>query len=276
MIAFRQLVLAFGLFSSAFAYGDVSGIYFCTRDLEALSSKEKQGNAQAIRARSKACTAIEQAYVAYPDMAEDNVFVAYRDQDGSECHYVWRHCFLVQAEHLRETNIEGKSLLNLKSLDSQGFGGVGEPLENAEMEGRFPEAADVFPEEILSQESLRNSTISCQLIYDEADVNEIDLERYETTSHGVVGIKWIYVKEAMRREIDKGYDPFSHNCCTVAITALKEIRPEVEQLVPLDEINFGLGVKNTGYSGVAFAVSRKTCAGLSKRSKYREGFEEDL
>ncbi|MEI6806436.1 MAG: hypothetical protein WCK49_08030 [Myxococcaceae bacterium] len=277
MIYSQKLSLALLLFfGSLRAFCDISGIYFCSRDLERLSSKEKRENSEAIKAQCEACTAREEAYATYPDMAEDHVFVSYKDEDGSECHYIWRHCFLVQAEHLREVTIQGKRLLNLKTLDSQGFGGAGETVENEGIEGRFSESAVVYPEGILADDGPRNSTISCQLIYSEVDVKESELEKYDTTPHGVVGIKWIYVKEAMRQSTENGYDPFSHNCCTVAIDALKNVNPDIEKVIPIDEINFGLGLKNTGFSGVAFAVSKKTLAGLSKRSKYREGFYDDL
>lgn len=223
------------------AYG-AQGIYFCSRDLNNLSSKDKRERAEQLKMSRRECKAIDQAY---EEMANsDSVFISY--EDAGECHSLLRHCFLLHAVLKDSKIVEGQKLLILHPLASMGFGGASVEVDG-KISKRFKNVfadgpAVVYPEIDLRSDEHKNSIISCELVLDESGLTLEDLEGYRTRSHAITH-KWADVINVMLEEVKAGYAAESHNCCTVAFKALKVIKSTIEEVVDPWKINFGIGVK---------------------------------
>lgn len=208
----------------------VVGIYLCTRDLGDLSGKDTSEKRTTIGNSRDECRATFGAYEQNRD-AQEYTFLPYADIAES-CHYFLRHCFVVRAVKLKETVVDNKKLLKLKYLDSFGFTGLNEA----------PGAA-AYAENMFANDDYKKETISCQVAFDERNITEEDLWRYEVATHrAAILFKWAKVMSVMDEETNKGYNAVTHNCCTVAFRALESINPDVYKTIDPSQINFGVGV----------------------------------
>lgn len=214
-----------------------SSIYLCTKDLDGPpleSYKTPQNNSKEVRRDNAACNASSLAYNNHNSINGDYIFIPY--EDGKECHYFLRHCFLVQAIKKGDIIVNGKKLLNLKYLTSRGFGVTedGEAVTSAE---------DIF-----SYDEYKNQIISCKLVFDKNNLTDGELKMYKSVSRAM-DHKWADITSAMEDETYTSYDNYSHNCCTVAYKVLESVNKNIKNIIDPNEINYGIGVLFTGVKG---------------------------
>ena len=196
---------------------------------------------------SSACNASSLAYAFHNSTTRDYTFIPY--DNGKECQYFLRHCFLVRAIKLGEVTVDGEKLLNLRYRASYGFG--------TNEDG----AADTFAEYIFSDDRYKNYIISCKPVFDESKITSDDLKEHHNDPIEVMNYKWADVTTVMDHEVIHGYGSYSHNCCTVAYKAAKSINKDIGEIIDPNEINYGIGVVFTGIGGY---FSASAASGVSR------------
>lgn len=221
----------------------MSGIYLCSRDLGGLSSINVAKKAARVNELSEACR--PEFYQECP-IGQAN-FMPF--EEAGDCHYLFRHCFLLHALSYGEINSDYRKQLVLEPLDARGFTGTGQ--ENQ---------AIVEQEDVLETHQEQIGIVSCRLVFSEDNVTEKDIEKYEVTSRrAVVRHKWVVATEAMEDEVQQGYAPVTHNCCTVAFSALEKIVPDLQKIVDPNDINFGIGIQFVNIPKLVVDTSKYGC-----------------
>lgn len=225
----------------------VIGIYLCTRDLEELSSISVGEKARKVNQVEGNCEPYLAQHCLFPDVAD---FVPF--EEAGDCHYIFRHCFLLRAtSNGMVDTVQGRQLL-LTPLRALGF--AGDALEKGKA---------VMYEEDLSRHE--NEVISCRLVFDETKVTENDLIKYYPTSkRAVVAHKWVIIENTIENEVLKGYNPLTRNCCTIAFLALEKIVPNLKEIVDPNNINFGIGTQFISLPKLACDLSRYGCRKFKK------------
>lgn len=246
------VLLAIGLFlSSNITFAEENkgnspnkklGIYLCTKDVDSKQSWSSTSisSDSSSSDRQNVCKAPSEIY---DSVKNDGTFIPYHGLDG-KCHAKIRHCFMVQARDVGKKSNEsgGEKILNLEYKYSYSFGKRGgEPAAYRE---------SIFLGE---DPSYKTQAVSCELIFSENDLTGEYLNQYDGNVNKAMNHKWADIESAMDNEIAVGYDIFSHNCCTVAIKAAKEIKANTDAIAHLFDINYGVGTKFTGIFGASSA-----------------------
>ncbi|CAL7960827.1 hypothetical protein GAMM_170099 [Gammaproteobacteria bacterium] len=213
------------------------GIYLCTKDLDSIRSLSYVPSSYDGGSRDSNQDDCKVPSEIYNNTKSDGIFIPYRGLNG-KCQAKLRHCFIVLArENMGKdsNNIDNREMLNLVFIDSFGFG--------VDKEGK----PATYTESIFSgsDPSYKKQAISCEPVFSENDLTEEYLERYKE-NNTAINHKWADAVSVMDGEVVVGYALFSHNCCTVAIKAVKEIGVDIDTIEHMYDINYGIGIKIIG------------------------------
>ena len=235
------------------------GIYLCTRDLD--SKQSWSSTSSSYDSNKNVCTIPKEFYETVKE--DDAIFIPYRGLDN-KCHAKFRHCFMVQARYGDMVpDIDNEVLFGLEYKDSHGFG--------RDDEGN----AATFKEYIFNKNDpiYKERAISCELVFSGNDLTNEDLNRHNNSFIRAMNYKWADVVSTMDEEVALGYNVHSHNCCTVVLKAVKNIKgsdgvDEINEV--LDSVNYGIGTKFVGI----FGVSSVFLSSSSTSSESSQGVED--